>query len=61
MQSLELFIAGLVLVAAAETPFDTFMGIWDRDLAQAWERKVYEQCWTFQQHGWGDFNRHEND
>jgi hypothetical protein len=61
MQDLELFIAGLVLVAAAETRFDTFVRLWNADLARAWEHEVYGQGWAFQQHGWGDFNRHEDD
>lgn len=58
---LELVIAGMVIVAASELRFMDFVRLWDGDLALAWEREAHLRGWTFRQHGWGDFDRREDD
>ena len=61
MKTFELFIAGLVLSAASETRFDIFVRFYDANVVRAWESAAHAAQWAFQQHGWGDFNRYEDD
>jgi len=61
MQDIELLITGLILVAVSETRFDLFVRVWDADVTHIWEHEAHAQQWTFQQHGWGDFNHYEDD
>ena len=56
MNELGLFVAGLVLSAASEVDFDTFIKIWDQATARAWEHFTREAGWRFQSFTWGDPN-----
>ena len=53
-RDIELFVAGWVISAAAETEYDIFTQIWNHDLASTWERAARAQGWAFQQFGWGN-------